>query len=615
MLPLATIFLLIINEGYGMAASGSEVKSTPGLEVGTQDDLLIRVMSDFPDGTIGVFEIKHKKSFFGSGYYAGELKILQSNPLKVLKTYTVDLSKEGYQDLLHILRQMPWVSQPVVKLVMVNNTYVIILNEANRLKRFFVLDIQGNVLATCVSNNGPTGVANMEYSNSIHAAALNHSCFAVTVWNQYGSSEHKIYIFELKAGVLKKLKTLYLNRNHIDLAAESDLESKRQAQELPVEITELHRLERLTDEEFIIHGQDGEHMVLKCNFVTSTITKLCSLPFDLYREAAVRVMNPQLLLCVGPTRGNYYSQLYRIDGGKEAKEQKEASMELEETVLIRPENGAIDFNSIECLPDKVGFFFKVDVHFPSSIAPLVVPGGCFLHVFRKNSRENSIKLALPHLRMRNEVHSTCVTPSSVIYSNNVSKSGTAYLDKKGHTQDGHLNSFTHLHEIPLSRFVSKHRADHLKEMRARFHTYHALSKYALFSQQLCNIVVGYADEIPAWTKTLVPEQMYTLSPVNLFFAIINDTKYMSGGYANQLRALIAKPEENNDLLLQKLREVDTKGLTYLLFGSDVRSEQEKIVFQLLKQIQSFDDLTIATGFEQLQEDWCRHRQGVSCRMV
>ena len=65
--------------------SSHEVKKThgSGLEVATQsEDSIHKVMCNFPDGTIGVFEIYYRASIFGFGrsYYSGELKILQSNP-------------------------------------------------------------------------------------------------------------------------------------------------------------------------------------------------------------------------------------------------------------------------------------------------------------------------------------------------------------------------------------------------------------------------------------------------------------------------------------------------------------------------------------------------------
>ena len=600
-----------------MAASGQEVKKAVdlGLEVGTQSTqskgLLLRVMSHFPDGTIGVFEINYRTSILGPGhsYYAGELKILQSNPLKVLKTFAVDLTKEGYQGVLDIL-QMPWVTRPSVELVMVDNTVLIVLNEVNRSKQCFILDIKGNVLTTHFNNLCTTRTESI-YFNHTHAVALNHSCFAVPVCYQEGNPQIKIYLFELKKGVLKKLKTLYLTRNHVDLVAESDIESKKQAQELPAnEVTKIRHLERLTDEEFIIHGESGfrsRHVILRCNFVTNTVTKLVSPALD---EVAVRVMNRQLLLCVGRKIGDdYVSQLYRIDNNKEAKEQKEAIWELKEAVDIRTFNGDMILDSVQCLPEKLGFLFRVEVNLPSQLMSSALPAGCFMHLFRKNT----IKL----LGAMSDIHSVSMTQSCIVYANKVVESGTIYIDQAKRAINDN-SSFTHLREIPLSRLIREHKPDLLKEIRARFQTHYALSKFALFSQQVCNIVTDYADNIPSWTETLVPTEMYTLTPIDLFFAILNDKKYFSGDCADQMRALISKPDKSGGLLLQELKKVaeqfNAKRLVYLVFSRDTTSDQEKAVFRLLQQIKSFNDLTISPHFDELQEDWCRYRQAASCRM-
>lgn len=576
--------------------SSREVKKIhdPGFEVATQSEgSLQRVICNFPDGTIGVFEINERTSIWGPGHfsYSGQLKILQSTPLKLLKTYAVDLTKKDYQGLLQVPRP-----PPSVELIMVNNTVLIILNEVNRCKQLFILDITGNVLAAN-PNNTDTPPTDQRFRNPTHSIVLNHSCFAVPVWHyQNDVPQCKIYIYALKEGALKILNTLYLTQDHHDFSAtgerKDDIESKKQAKALPLDVTKICRLERLTDEEFIIHGEDGWHrqIVLKCNFVNSTVTKLFSPPF---KEAAIRVMNPKLLLCVGQVRGgDRVSQLWQIEENKEVKEKEqkeEAVMKLEEAIEdTRALYANLIYDSVQCLPEQSGFYFQLNC--PPHL-------GYFIHLFRS-------KRVVP-VHMPDDIHLLSMTLSCMVYSNKV-------VNKKKH-------SFTHLYEIPLNRLIREHKPEVIKEIRARFQTHYVLSKFALFPSQLCAVVNDYADEIPSWTKTLVPKEMLAFTPTDLFFEILKDKKYFSGGCADQMRALIALVNKSDGSMLQELKgvaeKIGAKGVLYLLFSRDTMSDREKIIFRLLKEINSFNDLVASPHFDELQDDWCRYRQSVSCRIT
>lgn len=533
-----------------------EVKSTAislTSRVEIEDELSTsRKIAYFSDDTIGVYEVYRNKSAFGSRSYTAKLKIYQTNPLRHLATHVIAKNTDARHVRCH--------ATPMK----LDNTYIFLDAHLNPYA-LSIYDIKNRRLGNFTSAYGKFLIEK--------AIQLNSTCFAVPVATFSGHI--MLRLFKLENGVIEEFKKVYLTRNHSELSSGYDDAAKIQNAELPFTLTHIDHLERLTDDAFIIKGGSGKsgHVVLKCNFNQDTITNTNLTSADSLFNAKVTVLNPKQLLCIGwkdkpKPKMSLRSQVWQLD------EKDQATLKFDELIhpIIQKDSTQIQWGgSAKSLPSGLGFIHETQ-HCAEPVA---------LHLF---GNPDSVPIRAPH-----ELDSVLVT-----------KNGIVYADKDK----------TYLSEISLDALIQEQRHKIKNTHRAEIFTPDIMQQELLQSTKLpevlINLVRGYAEPSPESEINKLVSPTHLDSYIEKLFQIIKDDKYLPSKYAKQMSSL-REEKQTAPEMLKKLKDIvkqyEPKGWGYALFSYDGRTEPEKILFQLVTQLNSFYDLIMSPHFERLLDNW------------
>ncbi len=573
-----------------------------------------RITRYFDDNTIGIFSIYQNKpsSLSSKKTYRGQLKIIDADTFKPKGEHVIfDDSSTLFTPSYLKYR---YGKTTLLKI----NGSIIFLHSSP-----FTLDIDD-------IHNKRIGYQEKSGSFDISKAIrLNHSCFAVPHLNEHGR-DPMIFIFELQDGKAKIAKKIYLSRNHRDFndlfgqIKNTDPLAKDQNAKLPFSLTNIMHLERLTDDSFIIQGDDstnGTHnLVLKCNFQNDTITPLFS-PF--LNKAAVRVLNPTTLLCVGeklnPTilldvdeksssdehkEISAYSQLWKL-------EEKEARLKLQEPLLYKYDKDTFPltrqslgaenrgYDNIQCLPGQIGFLLPPHYERRENfwkLQPTAIH--LFGNEFVKELKLTGLSFTLPVMLDEKDVAIECpltmVTHSGIAHSNRISLLGP--------------NSYNWLQNTSLVDLVNKHK-HHIRttiDQKSFAQSVLNLGIKQILPAPVARIVTGYAYQDPIPASAILATPITPNNALEKLFQILRDDTYFTGSRADKMRALIyGEPTEKMLTSLKQFiaKKYEPKGFGFNLFGYDSRCDQEKILCQLFKEISDPLDLSISPHLEKLKEHW------------
>jgi len=509
----------------------------------------IRTICYFSDDTIGAYGVGNEKV---------QLKIYQTNPLKHLTTYVIP-PNEG--------RQLHWNVTPLK----IADTYIF-LDSGKKEHGLAIYDIKNRNIGTFLHKGGT-----FELEKAIQ---LNSTCFAVPHLSD-DKCAAMIHLFKLEKETVKEFKKIYLTRHHYDFDSgfeSKDDAAKKQNAELPFNIDEINHLERLTDDSFIVHGVNGHYesgsVVLKCNFNQDTITELISLPTS---WPVVRVLNPKKLLSIvleSESKPHLQSQVWELS------EDAQATLKFEETIMQKDQYGEPFLKpghehwagEVQCLPAEIGF-----VHQTRGLAEPMA-----LHLFGKPSLVPVQTLSF---------HSVFVTKSGLVYTN---------------------DNRTYLCEILLDDIIKEQRLNVKNTSRTEIFTSDVTQQELLKSTRLPEVLIGlikgYVESKPELPTSALISPTKVDGYIEKLFLIIKDDKYLPRKYAEQVSALLEEKQAAS-VVLKKLKDIVKKyvpqGIAYALFSKDGRTEQEKLLHQLVMQLDGFPDLITSPLFEQLLEDWNR----------